>query len=657
MQGTLRKQFVSVLLVASFFLTALSQADAAPRHRIRRNANLPQQTFVPTVESRPLSTELFLSKLTELCDQAKADVQNPGDKELELGKARLLKATNELLRTIDKDPNRESAELWKERLDLVALQAALADDKPLDYPFLEKAWKKFNADEEGINWAVFGTVRSGLQSYLVLQTAVASKSFDKNLPLVCVNLVQSVEKYLKTADVQDATAVSDVLGWLDAFAPYRSNLNEIVQLVRKQFSGVNVQIQAALPFIAAGFRESFDEEFEIVENMSGTMVRGTGNVSGSSNAALVPRNDLVELKLLVNAEMVSKTTASHPPVTLNNLTSGTLYGTKSILFSPERIWTTPAGTRADLNSTITGMRINGCRIIQCIAKQQVAERRPAAEAEARRRAEQRLSERIDRQVDETLAELSGNYQEKFRKPLLEIGFFPRLWKYLTTEEFVNVATIFANASQTTTSVPPPNQDLQADLIVRIHQSALNNAASVFLGGRTFYEDQLVERFKDQSNDLPKLLQRKEGDVAINPTFALNNPVSVSFVDNKIKAVFRIADFNLEQKQVKQQSDITFLFGVKIDKQKGADGKERTVVVFEQLEKPKATAPGKTSISATEMPVQRRVMTRLEESVQKKIELQPRELKGRWEGAGKIVPVFASTENGWLTLAWNWVPAE
>ena len=672
MQSKRHNRLLWVFLIVSFSLLTMSQAQAAYRQRVQRSqSNVVRPDAPPTVDRtfqsrvnqrqsvakaevpQPLATSQFLSKLTELCEKAKSDVSVPGDKELALGKARLLQATNELIRTIDRDPNRRAAMLWKERLDLDALKAGLTDPKPLEYAFVEKAWKNFNADESGTNWTVFDTVRTELQRYLVLHTVVAAKDFETNLPLVCANLIRSTEKYLKTADVQDAAAISDVLDWFDALTPYQTNLDEIVRLVRRQFSSINVQIQVALPFIAAGFRESFDETFGIAEQISGTTIRGTGHVSGSSDLTFVPRNDLVELKLQVNAAMESKTTGTQSPVTVNTETSGTLTGTKSILFSSDAVGTLPTVTKGALVSKTTGLRINGGAIVQSVARQQIAERRPAAEAEARRRAERRLSDRVDRQVDGQIAELNKNYQDKVRKPLLAVGFFPKQWNFLTTEEFVNVATLFAAASQITTTVPPPNSDLKADLIVRVHQSALNNAASVFLGGRTFYEDELVERFKGQTEDLPKLMQRKTDDVPINPTFAMNHPIAISFLGNEIKAVFRIADFNLEQRQVRQQSDITFRYGIKLVKETGTDGKERTVVVFEQLDKPRATAPGKDRISASEMAVQRRVMTRLEESVQKRIELQSRELKGRWEGAGKLIPVFASAENGWLTLAWNW----
>ena len=668
MQKTSRPRLVLVLLIASMLFLAMSHDAVAQRGRVQRSVRPPQQRAQPAQPAqpqpsqrivtkaealKPLTAEQFFSKLAELCEKAKSDVQAPSEKELVQGKARLLKATNELLQTINKDPNRETARLWKERLGIDALKAALADAKPLEYAAVEQAWKRFNTDEDGIKWSIFGAVRTELQHYLVLQAAVAAKNFEESLPLVCTNLIQSAEKYMKTADVQDAIAVSDVLGWFDAFAPYRPRLDDIVRLVRRQFSNVNVQVQVGLPFIAAGFRDSFDEELNIVEQISGTAIRGTGRVSGTSSLSLVPRSDLVELKLNVKADMSSQTTGSHPPVTVNTSTSGTLAGTKSILFAPETISSKPAETKAALVSKTTGQRISGGLIVQSIARQQVSEKRPAAEAEARRRTERRFSDRIDRLVDGQLAELNKNYQEKVRQPLLAIGFFPKLWKFLTTEDFVNVSTIFASDSQTTTAEQPPNQDLKADVVVRVHQSALNNAAA-FLGGRTFHEDDFVERFKGSNEDLPKLLQRKEGDVQINPTFAVNHPVSVSFVDNKIKVVFRIADFNLEQRQVKQQSDITFFYGIKTLKEKGTDGKERTVIAFEQLDRPRATAPGKTTISSTEMPVQRRVMTRLEESVQKRIDLQPLELKGRWEGVGKLIPAFAGTENGWLTLAWNWV---
>ena len=680
MQKILRNRFALVLVFASILFSVMSQTSFAQRGRILRTARPPQQSVQPTQqrtqptqrevqssrrtaqppqraavkveEHRPLATEQFLAQLKELCEKATSATQAPTEKELVLGKARLLKATNELLGTINKDPNRAAAARWKELLDLDTLHAALVDAKPLDRTILGDVWMRFHADEKGTNWTLFGPVRTELQHYLVLAEAVESDNFGENFAAVCENLLQSAERYVKTADVQDAIAVSGVLEWLDAFTPYQANVGAVVQLVRRQLSGVNVHIQVDLPFLAVGFRESFAEEFDISEHISGTSIRGDGKVSGSSDLMFVPRTDLVELKVLVNAEMKSQTTGSHPPVTVRSETSGTLTGTKSILFSQEKIATTPAVAKASLTTKNLGTNISGGAIVQNVARQRIAEQRPATEAEARRRAERRLSERIDRQIDEQLAILNTNFQEKVRKPLLAVGFFPQLWKFLTTEETLNISMAFSSATQTTTAVPPPNLDLKADFIVRVHQSSLNNAASVFLGGRTVYEDELIKRFQGNTEDLPKLFQRKEDDEPINPTFALSNPISISFVDNEIKAVFRIADFNLEQ-PVKQQSDITFRYAVKTIKETGTDGKERSVVVFEQIDEPRAVVPGKDTISVTEMPVQRRVMTRLKESIQTRIELQPLEPMGRWD-EGKLVPVFASTENGWLTLAWNWV---
>jgi hypothetical protein len=87
---------------------------------------------------------------------------------------------------------------------------------------------------------------------------------------------------------------------------------------------------------------------------------------------------------------------------------------------------------------------------------------------------------------------------------------------------------------------------------------------------------------------------------------------------------------------------------------------KKIVVLEQTEAEAFPAgyknDGSTSLSATQTMIRAYLLRRLE-SLQKRYEAEPLALKGEWEGKGELIPQFASSEKGWLTLVWSWKAAE
>ncbi len=645
------KIFLPLFLVAA----ALFAATVWANDEKAASSSLP----VDATDEQPLTYDaaVFLADLKNRCETAKMNLKAPTAADLAACRSRIQRAMQELNYQIAIDPNRQSASFWKEKLELDALNDALASSEELKPTFVEKAWKTFGADHDGIQWKIFTKVRNELQNYLSLNTAIESKDFDENLPLVCDNLTESAQKYLRRGEPDDSMAIHGILRWLDAFRPFNPPIGCMIDCVRNRFSNANVQVWASDRFVSPAFQQPIHESFDVNENIFGTAVRGNGTVSGRTIACPVPRQGAAAFQLQINTQMNTRTTGSHPPVTLKNATSGAMSATKTIIFTPNGFTATAAQSRGNLNTKVIGTHIDGGCLVKCIAKDRIEEQRPASEAEAKRRAAVRFSGRVDRQVETQLATLNQNYQANVCRPLHEVDYFPKRWGLSTTNNFVIAQMAFANPSQTTTDSLPPNQAVRADVVVRVHQSALNNTASLLMSGRTLKSDNVDNQMLDRLKKWVKIDDQasKENDEKITPTLAQDHPISVSFEDNKIKLVCRIANFNLEDGPARKlQSDIIFLYEIENGHEIDAYGRSYPTVAFVQADKPRAVSPGRKTLSTRDLPVQRRVMTRLEETVQKRIQLLPADPAGRWEGTGKLVPVYAAAENGWLTLAWNWV---
>lgn len=664
-----RPSFTIALLLAIFFVSVAETAHAQRRARYTRSrtpvsrpaASAPTSSALrePEIKIRPkLSPEEAAAKIGELCAQIKGDMKEMTAEELPRCRARLTTACTELVRLLDRDPNRQAAGYWRETLKIPLLQKTLATQGDLDDAVLAEIWQAFHADRSGVKWLVFEDVRRELRRYRTF-SVLQGEAYKAQLEGVCDNLGKYIEEYGRNVDPGYGTALSEVVCWLEDISVFDARAAELASLVLTRFSAPNLQASASLSFVGVPFATELEETFPINESILGTSVRGQGSISGKSYANFVPAQGKAEIKLIVDIDMKSTTTGQQSPVTLSTDTTGTMRGEKTIVFTPEGVSVTPARTKADLKANIHNIRVNGGPVVQNVARNQIQQRRGASQAEAQRRAERRMDGRIDDQLNPRIAEMNANYNTKIRTPLMKTGLFPRIFDVASTTDDIGFAMLVGDPTQVGAAAPVAPLEGKPDVFVRVHQSALNNAATIVLAGKAFDEEQVIADLEKQFNELPPGLQRPEDQQPIQLTFAARDPISVSFVDGRIKAIFRVDTFVQEENRY-PGLDITLVYDVKTAVEE-VDGEKKVRIILEQAEAPEAFPRNFVSgsgqrISARHQAIRTIVLRRLE-TLAKTVEGKPQQLKGEWEGEGLLVPVFAEAKDGWLTFAWNWIPKQ
>jgi predicted transcriptional regulator len=592
-----------------------------------------------------LPAEEAQQQLAALAAELKKDFRKISDADLQRSKKTLLQETAALIRALGNEP-KDIADEWKTTLKLDELKTALEKDSA-ESAVLDEVQNTLYSDREGIRWTLFDALRAALRRYQNIDKVLKNNSYDKQFVNVLDNLPKYVSHYNSESSPLYAEAIAEVTGWLDDVSIAEPRAAKLAALVRAAVSGVNVRLQVSEDFIKAGFERVVNEAFDIDENILGTKVVGKGSLNGKSTAELANTDKAASIRVCVNADMVSDTDGSHPPVTLKTHTTGTLSAAKNVIFSADAITTEPAKTQANLKPEISDVHIDTCCLIKPIVRQRIDSQKADSAKEAALKAEKRLNIRLDDQIDTRITELNERYQE-IRQPLVKAGLFPKVWNLSSSEDAVDWSILLATRNQP--SAPKPATAVLADygLAVQVHQSAINNLASSFLAGRFIDEEKSAARLAKYFKNKPKFLERKSDVSPAKVSFGQKAPVDVSFADNKIKVIVRLDDI-----EVLNSNDKSYVITVeyKVSSAK-KDGKD--VVVLEQsvAEAYPSSYKEGSRLSAAQTIIRSYLMKRLE-GLPKRFEAKPLNLEGEWKNKGQLVPAAASASNGWLTLAWYW----
>ncbi|MCL2744779.1 MAG: hypothetical protein FWE67_13100 [Planctomycetaceae bacterium] len=432
-------------------------------------------------------------------------------------------------------------------------------------------------------------------------------------------------------------------------ASYNSSGNYAKQVAAQaavKDAKINAFVSVSERFLTVPFMTERTEDVDISEMINGVRTIGSGVMVAKSTGDVVSGFNRAVISVNLDGVLNSNTVGKKSVVTAHSETTTHLHGVKNIYITSEGITTSRAAATASQNSNLTGMSIQGGKIVRHIAKQAAAEQRPVTEAIGRQRTRVRFENRLDVQIGERIAEVNANYQKKFREPLMMQNQYPQVFNLSSTEDRLNAFFTFGNEQQPVADSDIPLNVPQNDVLFQIHQSAVNNFTATAFAGKIFDEEKIAEYAKDPGSPFyffAGLLSRNAEEKPLIVKFAEENPIDVSFSGNTIKAVIRADAFAQDGKQ-HPGLEVTLSYSVK---------KEGTKIILEQTAAPVVGSREGKRVGASQTVIQTIVKRRLAKLETRRV-LQELEPKGEWEGKGKLVPAFADSQNGWFALSYNWV---
>ena len=245
---------------------------------------------------------------------------------------------------------------------------------------------------------------------------------------------------------------------------------------------------------------------------------------------------------------------------------------------------------------------------------------------------------FDKQLASTIGELQNDYREQFYHPLVRLDRVPDKMRFRTEAGAATIEMLFADSTQLGVRRPA---DLSGDsewLRCFIHQSAINNFATV-LSGQTEALDVALRRFLAAGD--PEADQQPD---RVWITFADRRPLRVAFQDDEVTLALSGKAY-VYRKQRYSGMDIILRYRLK------ASGATPEFVLSEspEVRLPMRSDGGRQRGGVRTITLRRILTNVLERDVPKSIVLDKFPLPQRSNVLGEFAVERMTINDGWLTL--------
>lgn len=315
--------------------------------------------------------------------------------------------------------------------------------------------------------------------------------------------------------------------------------------LRSQFGVPNVQVYAKESILNRFLSRPVAQPSPVDECILGTRILGRAFLSGNVSADILPMHNGVAMKLNMSANMTSTNRGYNRGVVLRTTGSSPVFATKTVYASLDGISSSPTEVATNLMTSVNGIE-HRLRIVRRIARKQAAKQKPQADAISEGRLQTRLRQEYDQQVEEQLMQARGQLasvrQKSQTRPEFQRLDVPRpsLAVY-STSNTVNANVMQAATFQLAASEPCKiKRPRTSQVVLELHESALNNLLHSVLAGRTIRHHDLDDLAMQILGRVPEELAEMENQEQFEVEFPTYNPISVELANNQVRLTLRFA---------------------------------------------------------------------------------------------------------------------
>ena len=624
--------------------------------------SMPAVTNIAVGDQPVAAKQESLEGIIAACQEAKSQFHPLTKEDLKSVKAELVEPLARLDAKLKSagDNGRE----WREFLLWDTLQKELQKEDFPNSDNLKKVHDRYTSGNEGMRLLWFVDVQSVLSRLCALTNAINIPQMKNYHERTLDKLAGQLQTYAVKPTTENALAVSESICWLKN----ARQAPELIAAVQRYFGHPNLYGEASEEFVEAAVGDSVDENTAICDNILGTSISGTGHTVGQTTAKLIPDASLGIIDTLLFATTYSTSVGSHGPVCI--YTNGT-----TCIGACKRLWINEYGFSScpAVSNAVTQTCINDIqarrRIVERIAWKKAGQQKSAAECIASQHAQQRVNRRVDDQAAESLDKAQQNFTDKFRNPLCEHKLFPEQLQFSTDPQALRVVSMQIGNSLLAAPTLPPSA-IKTDIVLRVHESLINNFALDALGGMTVNEDNFQKTLdemypipdkdkRDENQQSPNAgqgqkplrlrdkMKRDENQPPWTITFATRQPISVTFSDESFKIVIRGTKFINGDKSC-DDMDITAVYKIEKSDTGFKAVRQGEIQIF---------PPGRQQVGGKDQAIRTLLAKRFSKIFEPEIIGEGFFFSGKLEKVGKMLPVDVQSHDGWLTIAWRRAQAD
>jgi hypothetical protein len=594
-----------------------------------------------------------------LIEKARDDFRPVTEAQLAGARAEARQRMDELERFVGRGT--ANGQRWLRYLRWDALRSGMSGEAQPALEPLDATLERLNRDENGLELPRFRRLADALERY---RNLLAVSQWDNPTQLYAQQLdalKSDIERYRD--DATDANEAR-LAGRLGIIADLRQ-APELVAAVRREFARPNAFIDVGTPLIAAG-ADPVNRMEHITDNILGTRIHGDAFTTGTVEVGSIPSDGKAVLQFGSRGNVVSRNVGYNGPAVIRSTSHTNYTATKRVELSDEAFASHPASASATTDNVIHSIAKRGGGLGSRIVSSQGWRRARAsewrAEAIAADHAEDRIERRFNQDVNQELREARDRYETEFRDPLVRRGQMPESIRFSSDQDSITLEATQASDEQLAAASAPPPAPAGHDLTMRLHESAVNNYTAVVLGGATASEtrpgeeatfnvkipDWMKNAWEQRKTDSDESTNNEDDFKQWSMTFR-DRPIDVDFEDGQVKITIHLARLESGDRTF-EDWDISGKYTPEL-----AGG---GVVLRREGDLVMLPADFDGTLSSRQTAERRNLEEELNErSAQGRgfpttIEFEPIKAEGALADAGPLELNEFSSDDGWLSLAWD-----
>ena len=413
-------------------------------------------------------------------------------------------------------------------------------------------------------------------------------------------------------------------------------------LTRRQGTPTSLMhVRISRKLLAPLFEREVTRHTEVHDQILDSLVIGKSKTVGEIRLEMIPSSEHAVFDVVFTGQSVARANGTNEWAVAPNVTHTTLSGRTRVVYDGHQLKALPARARARSKVTVTQVnpRPQGRfrqrvphGIIERAGWRQIRRTLARREHIGAQLAVARLQRYLDREIAVELAK--AEFPRHLVKALQGVGLSSRNVKVSSTADALHLAVQMPETDAIAALGPLTVLDSDADIVVSIHQSAIDRLGHTLLSGAILNQTGLSRDGRQlfASNGLPAQLQL---------TMDRRQPIGIRFVDGLLDLTLKSSQCELVQTPLPG-------FGVQLRcRLQPTEAGLRTELVGQ----PRVTPSGPVNWSLAMIPlkqmVERALASQLSDRILKKSVLQIKKL-----GEPALRPTYSNSEHGWLTLAWT-----
>ena len=602
-------------------------------------------------------------EFTAAIRSARDQFQPIGDEQLAAARDELATQMRSLERFVN--PRSANGKKWLAYLEWEPLQTALASEDAPELGPLVATLDRLNRDQTGLELAPFRRVADALRHYLDLAAMARQQDQAATYARQLEALDGELDRYAEQPSEPLRSAIGQRLDMVAALG----QAPELVEAVRRKFVRPNALITISAKYLRDAIAKPIDRHDPVTDTILGTRIRGQGHTTGTMELRLIPTEDHAVVELTTDGNVVSQNVGRNGPAVIRSTGRTSFQATQIVELADDGFRAQPAKvsarTGSDLHSVSKAGGGIGRRVVASQGMSRAREKQGQANAISADHAEDRIARRMNDEVSDRLNDAWQNYQDNYRLPLVRRGALPDEIRFTSTEDAIALEVIQAQRAQLgAPGEPAPSPD-DKDMVLRVHESGVNNYLAAILGGATISQSD-ADADTHADVNLPEFIKtawkkrmddkaEDAGDGDFEPwslTFRRDRPMTAAFQDGKVALTIHLAHLESGDDQF-DRWDVTGSFTPELTDGGVTLRREGELVVF-----PTDFDPQRGSLSSRQAALRRNltnVLTRRSDEGRgfpQTIKIEKREPSEDFAHVGPLLVDEFTSASGWLTVAWN-----